>query len=81
LRLRLRRRRERHVERRDLAAIFPGQEVVHMHGLRERGAVRFVLGRKPLPDWLKKRLQDPNYISDKVLDGVARRLMEYFEIT
>jgi hypothetical protein len=29
----------------------------------------------------KKRLQDPNYISDQVLDSVARRLMEYFEIT
>jgi negative regulator of flagellin synthesis FlgM len=37
--------------------------------------------RWELVEEIKKRLQDPNYISDKVLDGVARRLMEYFEIT
>ena len=37
--------------------------------------------RWELVEAVKKRLQDPNYISEKVLDTVARRLMEYFEIT
>ena len=37
--------------------------------------------RWELVEEVKKRLQDPNYISDTVLDAVARRLMEYFEIT
>jgi negative regulator of flagellin synthesis FlgM len=37
--------------------------------------------RWELVEEIKKRLQDPNYLSDKVLDGLAQRLMEYFEIT
>jgi len=37
--------------------------------------------RWELVEQAKRRLQDPNYISDKVLDTVAERLMEYFEIT
>jgi negative regulator of flagellin synthesis FlgM len=37
--------------------------------------------RWPLVEEVKKRINDPNYISEKVLDTVAQRLMEYFEIT
>jgi negative regulator of flagellin synthesis FlgM len=37
--------------------------------------------RWELVEEIKKRLQDPNYLSDKVLDGLAQKLMEYFEIT
>ena len=37
--------------------------------------------RWELVEAVKKRLQDPNYISDQVLKSVAERLMEYFEIT
>lgn len=37
--------------------------------------------RWELVEAAKKRLQDPNYLSEKVIDGVADRLMEYFEIT
>ena len=37
--------------------------------------------RWELVEAAKKRLQDPNYISEKVVDSVAERLMEYFEIT
>ena len=37
--------------------------------------------RWELVEEVKKRLLDPNYISDKALDSVAQRLMEYFEIT
>jgi negative regulator of flagellin synthesis FlgM len=29
---------------------------------------------------VKKKLEDPNYINDKVLSGVADRLMEMFDI-
>jgi len=37
--------------------------------------------RWELVEAAKKKLQDPNYISEKVVDTVAQRLMEYFEIT
>ena len=37
--------------------------------------------RWELVEAAKKKLQDPNYISEKVVDAVAERLMEYFEIT
>jgi len=37
--------------------------------------------RWELVEAAKKKLQDPNYISEKVVDTVAERLMEYFEIT
>ena len=37
--------------------------------------------RWELVEEAKKKLLDPNYISDKVVDTVAERLMEYFEIT
>ncbi len=37
--------------------------------------------RWELVEEVKKRINDPNYISDNVLDSVAQRLMEYFEIT
>jgi negative regulator of flagellin synthesis FlgM len=37
--------------------------------------------RWELVEAAKKRLQDPSYISDKVINSVAERLMEYFEIT
>ena len=37
--------------------------------------------RWELVEAAKKRLQDPNYISDQVIKTVAERLMEYFEIT
>jgi negative regulator of flagellin synthesis FlgM len=37
--------------------------------------------RWELVEAAKKKLQDPNYISEKVVDAVAQRLMEYFEIT
>jgi negative regulator of flagellin synthesis FlgM len=30
---------------------------------------------------VKRKLQDPSYISDKLIDALADRLMEYFEIT
>ncbi len=37
--------------------------------------------RWELVEAAKKRLQDPNYLSDQVIKTVAERLMEYFEIT
>jgi len=37
--------------------------------------------RWELVEQAKRRLQDPNYLSDQVLATVAERLMEYFEIT
>jgi negative regulator of flagellin synthesis FlgM len=37
--------------------------------------------RWELVEAAKKKLQDPNYISEKVVDTVAERLMDYFEIT
>lgn len=37
--------------------------------------------RWELVEAAKKKLQDPSYISDKVVETVAERLMEYFEIT
>ncbi len=37
--------------------------------------------RWELVEAAKKRLQDPAYISEKVINSVAERLMEYFEIT
>jgi hypothetical protein len=37
--------------------------------------------RWELVEAAKKRLQDPNYISELVIKTVAERLMEYFEIT
>jgi negative regulator of flagellin synthesis FlgM len=37
--------------------------------------------RWELVEAAKQKLQDPNYISEKVVDAVAQRLMEYFEIT
>ena len=36
--------------------------------------------RWELVEAAKKKLQDPNYISEKVVDTLAERLMEYFEI-
>jgi len=37
--------------------------------------------RWELVEAAKRKLQDPSYISDKVINSVADRLMEYFEIT
>ena len=37
--------------------------------------------RWELVEAARKKLQDPNYISDKVVEGVADRLLDYFEIT
>jgi negative regulator of flagellin synthesis FlgM len=37
--------------------------------------------RWELVEAIKKKLQDPNYISDKVVEKLADRLMDYFEIT
>lgn len=37
--------------------------------------------RWELVEAAKKKLQDPSYISDQVINSVADRLMEYFEIT
>lgn len=37
--------------------------------------------RWELVEAAKRRLQDPNYISEQVINTVAERLMEYFEIT
>lgn len=37
--------------------------------------------RWELVEAARKKLQDPNYITDKVVESVADRLMDYFEIT
>jgi len=37
--------------------------------------------RWELVEAAKRKLQDPSYMSEKVIDSVADRLMEYFEIT
>jgi negative regulator of flagellin synthesis FlgM len=37
--------------------------------------------RQERVDEVKLKLQDPSYISDKLIDALADKLMEYFEIT
>jgi negative regulator of flagellin synthesis FlgM len=39
------------------------------------------LVRQERVEEVKRKLQDPSYISDKLIDALADKLMEYFEIT